>query len=327
MIYNYFRAMRGLVVNGLFKGLHQSPVVDGISFEMKPGERLGIAGETGAGKSSLLKMIGGLLQPDAGSIFFEEQRVRGPQEQLLPGHPGVAYVSQHFELLPNYTVKDFLSLRNQLSPERVERLYSLCAIDHLLHRTTHQLSGGERQRIAIANALGTDPRLLLLDEPFSNLDPFNKQLMQTLLGVLEHELGFSTLIVSHDGADLLSWASRLLLLQKGRIVQQGTPPALYRFPLNGYCAGLLGAYTEADATLQQKLATPSVPCPRFLRPEQILLLPRTQEIQGCTGTVKQCFFKGSHLLVEVSVGATSLLAASPFGSFEAGQELQVSLAL
>ena len=106
--------MQWLSVNQVFKKLTDRPVVDGVSFSLQSGTRLGIAGETGAGKSSLLKIMAGLMQPDQGTVLFEEKREQGPDEKLLPGHPHIAYLSQHFELIKHYRVSEFLALTSQL---------------------------------------------------------------------------------------------------------------------------------------------------------------------------------------------------------------------
>src|SRR5580704_11857710 len=155
--------------------------IDTISFSQQRGQKLAVAGATGSGKSTLLKMIAGLVQPDAGRILLEGVRVKGPLETLEAGHPGIAYLSQHFELWNNYRVWEILSYANDLEEEESGELYTICRIDHLLQRRTDQLSGGERQRIALARLLVRPPRLLLLDEPFSNLDRVHKETLQAVV--------------------------------------------------------------------------------------------------------------------------------------------------
>src|ERR1700744_572039 len=152
-----------------------------ISFTQEKGRKLAIAGETGSGKSTLLKMIAGLAEVASGEIRFEGSRVLGPLERLVPGQPGIAYLSQHFELWHNYRVEEVLSYANDLSVEESVELYGICHIDHLLARRTDQLSGGERQRIALARLLVKPPRLLLLDEPFSNLDMIHKRSLKNII--------------------------------------------------------------------------------------------------------------------------------------------------
>jgi len=183
-----------------------------ISFTQEKGRKLAIAGETGSGKSTLLKMIAGLAAVGPGEVRFEGSRVLGPLERLVPGQPGIAYLSQHFELWNNYRVEEVLSYANDLSVEESVELYGICHIDHLLARRTDQLSGGERQRIALARLLVKPPRLLLLDEPFSNLDMIHKDILKSVIRDITQRLDITCLLVSHDPLDVLSWADEVLVV-------------------------------------------------------------------------------------------------------------------
>ncbi|GGB00274.1 ABC transporter ATP-binding protein [Puia dinghuensis] len=214
-----------------------------IIFTLTKSQRLAIVGETGSGKSTLLKIIAGLATPQQGSVFFQSNRVSGPLERLIPGEPGIAYLSQHFELWHNYRVEEVLDYNNDLDASEAANLYSLCHIDHLLHRRTDQLSGGERQRIALARLLVHPPRLLLLDEPFSNLDMIHKRTLKTVIRNIAQRFDITIILVSHDPYDTLTWASEIIVLREGRLVQQGTPREVYGHPRDEYVAGLLGDYT------------------------------------------------------------------------------------
>ena len=224
-----------------------------IDFVQRKGSHLAVAGETGSGKSTLLKIIAGLTTPAAGTVFFQGVRVPGPLERLIPGEPGIAYLSQYFELWHHYKVEEVLAYSNDLSQEEADGLYRLCHIDHLLMRRTDQLSGGERQRIALARLLVHPPRLLLLDEPFSNLDMIHKRLLKKVIRDITERYDITCILVSHDPYDTLSWADELLILREGRIHQQGSPREVYSRPVDEYAAGLLGEYSLANG--------------EFLRPE------------------------------------------------------------
>jgi len=156
----------------------KNEIVKNISFTQQAKEKIAIAGATGSGKTTLLKMIGGFIQPSSGEIIFKDARVIGPDEQLLPGHTKIAYLSQHFELRNNYKVHELLEMQNKISDEAAALIYTVCRIEHLLKRRTDELSGGERQRIVLASLLTASPELLLLDEPFSNLDRHHKTINQ-----------------------------------------------------------------------------------------------------------------------------------------------------
>lgn len=290
-----------LTVNGIGKKENERYLVQQVSFSQQPLQRIAIAGETGSGKTSLLKMIAGLLQPDEGSIFFEGQRVAGPYEKLIPGHPRIAYLSQHFELRNNYRVEEELESKNRLTPDEAAQLYKICRIDHLLKRKTTELSGGERQRIVLARLLTTSPHLLLLDEPFSNLDALHKSIIKSVLDDISNTFGLSCIMVSHDGTDLLSWADTVIVLKDGRIIQQGTPSELYRLPVNEYCAGLFGEYNlAADKTAIQLLPFGTiVPAGKklLLRPEQLLLTEATAQSIG--GVVENVFYYGAYDILAI----------------------------
>jgi ABC-type sugar transport system ATPase subunit len=290
--------MAFLEVKDLYKKEGDTHAVNGISFTQTAFQKIGIAGETGSGKTTLLKLIAGLTHPDAGEVYFNDEKVLGPWDQLIPGHKGIGYLSQHFELRNNYWVGDYLEMANKLTAEQAMQIYTVCQVEHLLRRRTHQLSGGEKQRIALARLLTGSPKLLILDEPFSNLDFLHKQTMKEVIHDLGDELGISCIMVSHEPADLLAWADTLLLMKDGKIIQQGDPQQVYLQPVNEYAAGLLGDYSLVDAsvlhinnsTVQQKL---------FLRPHQIQI--SKNGIGSYKGTVEAVHYRGAYQLVQVSL--------------------------
>ncbi len=224
------------------KGIDNYTVKD-VSFTQDTFQNLAIAGETGSGKSTLLKMIAGLVQPDSGEIFFRGAKVLGPDEKLIPGHEGIAYLSQHFELRNNYRVGEELEAVNQLSDDLATDIYEICRIRHLLNRKTTALSGGERQRVVLAKQLVTFPKLLLLDEPYSNLDGIHKNITRSVIRDISAKLNITCIMVLHDAPDLLSWADRILVLKDGEMIQVGSPQQIYYQPVNEYCAALFGDYT------------------------------------------------------------------------------------
>ena len=219
-----------LKVTGISKKGEGDFVLQTISFSQRKLERIAIAGETGAGKSTLLKIMAGLIQPDSGEVIFENRKVTGPNENLVAGTPGIAYLSQHFELQKFLRVEQVLSYSNTISDTVAQNLYQVCQIDHLLKRKTDQLSGGEKQRIAICRLLISSPRLLLLDEPFSHLDMVHKNTLKTVINEIGLKLKITCVLVSHDPHDSLSWADKIMVMKDGSIIQQGTPESVYAEP-------------------------------------------------------------------------------------------------
>ncbi|AII52443.1 hypothetical protein N008_10705 [Hymenobacter sp. APR13] len=296
-----------------------------ISFELPEGRRLAIAGETGAGKSTLLQVIAGLVQPTAGTVTFDGRRVHGPHDVLIPGHPGVAYLSQHSELPHSLRVEQVLRYASQRPAAEAEALYELCRIGHLLARRTDQLSGGERQRVALARLLLGAPRLLLLDEPFSNLDRAHKQQLKAVLEDIGAELDLTCILVSHDPTDTLAWAEELLVLQAGRLVQQGAPRQVYQQPANEYTAGLFGDYNLLTGALATALAQQAGLKPRrkplLVRPEALQLHP---EGPGLAGTVRAVRFMGSYSEVDVTLKGGHLTVKTAAPTLTPGEAVTVA---
>lgn len=298
-----------------------------ISFSVNRGEKWVVAGATGSGKSTLLKMIAGLEQPDGGTVHFEGKRIKGPMERLLPGHEKIAYLSQHFELRHHYRVEEILDKMNVLPAHEAMWIYDLCRISHLLKRKENELSGGERQRVAAARLLVQKPSVLLLDEPFSNLDRRHKEIMQAVIHDIGGELGITCVLVTHDPLDSLSWADQILVLEGGREAQRGTPQDLYFRPATEYVAGLFGAYsllTLAQAEAFSGITTFNAHGHDIgVRPESLYLLPPSQP--GARGIVHQLYFYGSHYEADVVVAGGRLRARVAPGHWAKGQEVSVGI--
>ena len=303
--------MQLLTLSGIHKQQGNRSILEDISFTQQRFQKLALAGETGSGKTTLLKIIAGLIQPTAGKVLFEQVRVLGPDEKLMPGHPGIGYVSQQFELRNNYRVEEELDYTNKLTDEEANAIYEVCRISHLLKRRTDQLSGGERQRIVTARTLIASPRLLLLDEPFSNLDGAHKQVMQQMIEDIGKKLNISCILISHDPQDVLSWADEILVLQNGQLVQQASPTVIYRQPVNEYVAGLFGPYNLVDArqAAAHGLITGAEPATKNLlvRPEQIILSPDPSP-NTIQATIHAIRFFGSYYEADVYIDSLKLLA-------------------
>jgi multiple sugar transport system ATP-binding protein len=234
---------------------YQTSVLSGItdiSFDIESGEIVAIIGESGSGKSTLLKSIYGLLQVDEGEVLFNGKRILGPDEQLIPGHKEMKMVTQDFSL--NIYAKVYDNIASMLSNTDVKSKHEKTVlmmehlhIEHLREKKITQLSGGEQQRVAIAKALVSDTRMLLLDEPFSQVDSLLKNQLRADLKRIATETGVTIVMVSHDPADGLFLADKLLLVKDGRLLQQGKPEQLYNNPEDVYSAQILGNANVLEA--------------------------------------------------------------------------------
>lgn len=319
--------MNLLKLSGICRKEEGNFTVNDISFEQKSFEKIAIAGATGSGKTTLLKMIAGLLQPSSGTIFFEGSRVKGPEEKLMEGHPRIAYLSQHFELRNNYRVEEILEMANRLTEEEAAIVYKACRVTHLLKRWTRQLSGGERQRIALARSLVTAPGLLLLDEPYSNLDALHKNLLKSVINDISETLNITCIIVSHDPVDLLSWADEIIVLREGIMVQKAPAKEIYREPVDEYTAALFGKYNRLHPALAKAFSTyADIEMNRinsFVRPEGFILVPG--EDRGLKGEIKQVRFMGSYYELEILVLGHVIVVNTNKDSFKTGNSVLVSL--
>jgi len=316
-----------LEVCGVAKNHGGESVNATISFGLPKGQKLAIAGETGSGKTTLLKMMAGLMEPTTGSVLFNGDQILMPSEQLIPGHPKIAFLSQHFELRNNYRVEELLEMANKMEPARARYMYEICRIQHLLSRKTNQISGGEKQRIVLAQLLTTEPSLLLLDEPFSNLDKIHKQIMQDVISDIATHFDTTCVLVSHDAADLLPWANRMLLIKEGAIIRDDHPSTIFYTPQNEYEAELLGAcncisvgifpiikYLIPEANDNQQL---------FVRPSQLCLIKPSGN--GFEGTIVGVAFCGSHYLITLQINGLTLQVASLDANYTVGDRYEVCL--
>ncbi len=315
--------MELLKLTGITKTLDKIQVLNNISFTQQQLKKIAISGETGAGKTTLLKIIAGLIQPSVGQAFFMGKKIDGPHEKLIPGHDKIVYISQHFELRNNYRVEEELAYTNQLNDEIASTIFEICHISHLLKRRTDELSGGERQRIVTARALIAEPQLLLLDEPFSNLDMAHKQLMKRVINDITEKLKITCILVSHDPLDVLSWADEILVLKNGELIQSGTPRQVYFQPVNEYSAGLFGKYNllKPDFFGKQKI---SADIKMMVRPEQLSIVDASTS-NTVKGLVQKITFMGAYFELEILVKKIVIVMTTDTNNLKKGDEVYISM--
>lgn len=235
------------------------PVLENINLKVAKGEHVAIIGESGCGKSTLLKIIYGLLHIHVGEIYWNDEQVLGPLHNLVPGEPFMKYLSQDFDLMPYTTVEEnvgeYLSV---FEPEemqsRTAELLDMIELTDFAQTKVRYLSGGQQQRVALARVLAQEPKIVLLDEPFSHIDNFRKNnLRRNLFGYLKRQK-ITVLTATHDYHDMLPFADRVIVLKDTHIIAKDTPKNLYEHPKDLYIASLFGEANKIPINIVKSYA-------------------------------------------------------------------------
>lgn len=315
-----------LELRGISKSYHTEAALLETTLSVDKKERVAIVGETGSGKSTLLKIIAGLESTSHGQVLFKGERLKGPDEKLIAGHSEIAYLSQHFDLPKFITVLEYLSDRFHIDQEVAEQIYEACKITTLLEKDTRSLSGGERQRVALCKQLLRSPDLLLLDEPYSNLDLNHKVLMREVINEIAQDLATTLMMVTHDPRDVLAWATRVLVFRKGALVQEDSPKNVYKYPKNEYVAGIFGSYSLLTPGLwgiqhhQSGSQLHIIDDKIFVRPNQV-------DFEGASsinGKVKEVRFQGNYEEVVVAKDGEELILHVPVNKYQVGNDVMLS---
>ena len=245
--------MANLVLSGLTKRYAEQEVVSAVDLSVASGEFVSLLGPSGCGKTTLLRMLAGLVAPSAGRILLD-----GADITALPPHRrGLGLVFQSYALFPHLSVADNVAfglrrqgVRGAALRRRVAEALDLVRLAPLAARLPRQLSGGQQQRVALARAVAPRPRVLLLDEPLSNLDAQLRDEMQIEIRRLQRDLGITSVFVTHDQTEALSLSDRVCVLESGRVQQIGTPEAIYRTPANGFVAGFIGRSNRLSGRIE-----------------------------------------------------------------------------
>lgn len=284
------------VQNISFSYLTNKPILKDISFEISQGTHLSLIGESGCGKSTLLKLIYGLHDLNSGEIFWKDSQVLGPAYNLVPGHDRMKYLAQDFDLMPYITVSENIGkhLSNfypEKKQERIAELLDMVEMTAFANVKAKLLSGGQQQRVALAKAMASEPEVLLLDEPFSQIDNFKKNTLRRNLFTYLKKENITCIVATHDKTDALSFADMTIVLKQGKLVAQEAPKTLYENPTDKYVASLFGEVNELPTRLFPHMETSE---------KMILMYPhqlKVDETADFKVTVQQSYFKGSHYLV------------------------------
>ena len=317
-----------LEVNSVAKVISSEFSLTPISFHQKEKEKLALMGISGSGKTTLLNLIAGRLQPDSGTIFLNEVRVKGPHEQLIPGHPGLALLEQSSHLPHHYYIKDLFQYANVWDAPKLKELQEICRVSHLLNRKHYEISGGERQRIALALLLVTSPAWILLDEPFSHLDLSSKRILEQVLLDAGEYLHITYLMCTHNPEDIFGWADRVLIIENGKLIQTGSPKEVYESPKTNYVAGLLGDFFSVPqhvaSNFFSKKEMPSICQNWMVRPEQVVF--HSEQIANAIPCViRDVIFAGRSYKVKVDVMEASLFFYAEHGDWQIGSRGFISI--
>ena len=293
--------------------------VEGFDLSVDEGEFVSFLGGSGCGKTTTLRMVAGFETPDSGSIVLGGEDIT----RKSPNRRNIGMVFQNYALFPNLTVAENvafgLRVRRLPRPEVARRVDELLGLVHLGDfggRYPHNLSGGQQQRVALARALAPRPRVLLLDEPLSALDASIRQHLRTEIRSLQKALGITTVYVTHDQEEALSLSDRIVVMDKGRIEQVGTPEQVYHQPASAHVAGFVGhlGVLEGVGTPDGRFAVagqvvtppqplvPGAACRWSLRPERLELDSDDPGLERLQGQVQSVAFLGSVVRTQVAIG-------------------------
>lgn len=275
-----------LKVKNISFSYNKTPVISKVHFEIKPGENVALIGESGSGKSTLIKLIYGQYDLSNGEIYWKEQQILGPKFNLLIGYEFMKYVAQEFDLMPFTTVSENIGkyLSNFYPEEKQQRtkeLIKVVELEEFVDIKVKFLSGGQKQRVALAQALAKQPEILLLDEPFNNIDNFKKQSLRRKVFKFLKEQNISCLVATHDKDDVLGFADRVLVLDNHKIIADKNVEDLYNNPKKKLIAAFFGEYNDIEPF-------------GFVYAHQLKIVENSKfEAQ-----VKDCYFNGKNYLIE-----------------------------
>ena len=326
--------MTGFVeIDRVSKNFGPVKALDSVNLGLAENEFFALLGPSGCGKTTLLRILAGFEMPDAGTLRFEGRDLTAMRANRRPFN----MMFQSYALFPHMTVRanvsyglEMAGVREPERSRRVEEALAMVQLEALATRKPHLLSGGQRQRVALARALVKRPRLLLLDEPLAALDRKLRQQMQTELKRLQHEVGITFVLVTHDQEEALVMADRIALMDRGRIAQLGTPREIYDRPANLFAADFIGAMNFFDGTLApggfavQGLGLLKLPpsavhpmgatAKAAIRPEKLSLESAATEAANCfPARIESLAFYGDEVEAALRLGEGGLPARAKLG--------------
>jgi ABC-type sulfate/molybdate transport systems ATPase subunit len=275
----------------------EKEILKNIVFNLEKGKHLAILGESGCGKSTLLHLIYGMLHLDQGSIHWGSKTVLGPKANLVPGEPFIKLVSQEFDLMPFISVSENIAshlsrMDKQADDKRVDELLNIVELKAFKDTLVKSLSGGQKQRVALAKALAYKPELLLLDEPFSNIDARRKNKLRRDLYEYLKLHSISCITATHDSEEALGFSDEILILKEGTCLAQGIPSAVFENISSEYEAGFFGDVTVLPSAV---FSTETSSKLEILLPHQLFM---TKGKSKLSVIVKKAYFRGKDYLIQ-----------------------------
>ena len=330
-----------LKVESITKHFADTPVVKDVSFTVYPGEIFALLGPSGCGKTTTLRVIAGFERADAGTISMAERLLANDDVHVSPESRGIGLVFQDYALFPHKNVLDNVAFGLRKVPKQTRRARAAEVLDMVgmkdfQARLPHHLSGGEQQRVALARSIIARPQLLLLDEPFSSLDPGLRQTTRDEVRALLKGEGISAVLVTHDQEEALSFAERLAVMKAGTVEQIGTPEVVYQQPETAYVADFLGQTNFINASVKDGIA--ETPFGRVavdgattgetllsIRPECLTMTVPNQGNSGSKdGRIVGQAFKGHYCTYQVEVkGAFYFVQTDSYCRFQIGDTVRL----
>ncbi|MEM8524132.1 MAG: ABC transporter ATP-binding protein [Bacteroidota bacterium] len=285
-----------LQTQNLSKNFGTVKALDQVSFQLETGKTYSIVGESGSGKTTLARLITGLERPDFGSIHLNGKLIASGSFHLSAEKRAVGLVFQDYALFPHLTVEKNIEYGIAKTKDKkriVESLLTLVNLEGYGSRYPHELSGGQQQRVALARALAPEPQLLILDEPFSNLDTSLRNYLRTELFNILQQTGVSSIFVTHDTKDALAVSDEILILRNGQLLQQATPEKLYQQPATPYIAQLFDFLVALSPQLVQKFGYSCQPNRKYYLRSRDFKINQDTDYQIAT-QVKRSVFMGTY---------------------------------
>jgi len=291
-----------LKVENISFGYTSKEVLKNISFNVNKGDYIAIVGESGCGKSTLLEIIYGLLHIEKGTVFWNNEKLLGPNFKLIPGEEFMKYLPQDFDLMPYITVEENIgkniSSLDSNKLQRIQELLEVVDMTDFLKTKVKNLSGGQKQRVAIAKVIVKEPEVLLLDEPFSHIDNFRKNKLRRSLFKYLKSKNITCIVATHDTTDALSFADEILVIRDGELIAKNTPEQLYQNPKSAYVASFFNEINEIPLNEIDLKSTSK---------KTILVYPNEIKIVK-KATIKaiviSSYFKGNYYLIEAKLKKT-----------------------